>query len=110
MNSVMLVTVFMSASLVFIICTILVLHKEYLTDMLRTGGLGGIAIAAFARAAELIVYPDVHISPVGVCTWLSAAAFFVSHYRGFTRRCARKGPGWYADPDRTQIYNNGRQR
>ena len=84
------------------ICAILIFHRHYVTGVIRTAGLALIAVAAFARGASLLTQNGVDVSNVGIITWIGLALFFVSHFRGFTGRCKRKGPSWY-DPDRTQI-------
>lgn len=91
--------VFVAAALVLVVCTLLVLHRDYHAGLFGNAGLGLVAIAAAARLAGILEQGnEMHITPVAVLLWSGLALFLVRHALKFLQRWLHRGPTWYGLP------------
>lgn len=82
----MVILVFIAATLVCGVCVILVFHKSYEDGLFGRISLAVIGLMAAARVLEILEEGSkVDISPIGGLLWLGLALFFGRHLYRFMR-------------------------
>jgi hypothetical protein len=90
-----LLIVTLASALVFAVCVLFVLHKQYHAGLFGNIGLCLIAIVAASRlASTLELGPEIRISPQGVLLWIGLALFFGRQALRFLWRM-RCAADWY---------------
>lgn len=88
------------AMVVAVICTTLVLHREYEDGLLGRLGLALMALAATARTLQLVESEfQRSVNPIGLVLWVGLALFLARHLYRFMR-WRRSGEGDWRGTDK----------
>lgn len=93
------IAVLVSALGCTLIAVAVTLHPRYHCGLVRTIGLGMIAVAGLSRSSTLLFEPDGTVTHIGVLLWVGLLLFLGSHAWRFYSRYAQRGPCWYESPE-----------